>query len=273
MISYLDELAWCVPTRKAWDELIFLPPPAEPHAPNQSRHLGYNMGCTMDLGSALTPLWFRVSGLNGEFICIVQGLLFEGSVLIYDPTTNRAELVPMWEIASDLFPVEEASARVLSNIVIQDPLEDAPRMDCFGECREEHSAEAPMIPSTWVLLSVRRSQWNRNPSLTSERRAAKAQESDSSESTPCHYSLRHCCCPDSISWADEDQEEGKEQEETEGEEQLTPPASPQGEPVEELPILEQESLGRVPCQGDMPGDSKGEEVVVHAAKEEIDHLS
>ena len=31
VISCLDELAQHVPTRKAWDELIFLPPPSEPH--------------------------------------------------------------------------------------------------------------------------------------------------------------------------------------------------------------------------------------------------
>ena len=42
--------------------------------------------------------------------------------------------------------------------------------------------------------------------------------------------------------------------------------------MEGLPALEQESLGMVPTQGDTPGDSQGEEVVVHAAEEEIDHL-
>ena len=91
LISHLDELAQCVPTRKAWDKLIFLPSPAEPCTPCQSRHLGYIMGCSVDLGSALPPLWFCVSSPNGEFICIAQGLLFEGSVLAYDPTNNGAE--------------------------------------------------------------------------------------------------------------------------------------------------------------------------------------
>ena len=139
----LDELAQHVPTRKAWDELIFLPPPAEPHAPHQSGHLGYIMGCTVDLGSALPPLWFCISGPNGEFICIAWGLLFKGSMLTYDPATNEAKWVPMQGTTSDLLLVEEASAQELSNIVIQDPPEDAPRMDCFRECREEHGAETP----------------------------------------------------------------------------------------------------------------------------------
>ena len=36
VISYLDELAQHVPTTKAWDELVFPPPPAEPCPPCQS---------------------------------------------------------------------------------------------------------------------------------------------------------------------------------------------------------------------------------------------
>ena len=69
VISHLHELAQCVPTRKAWDKLIFPPPPAELSTPHQNSHLGYIMGCTMDLGSCLPPLWFQITGLNGEFIC------------------------------------------------------------------------------------------------------------------------------------------------------------------------------------------------------------
>ena len=73
-----------------------------------------------------------------------------------------------------------------------------------------------------------------------EEGSKSSKETDSSESTLHHYSSR-CHCPNSVSWADEDQEEGEEQEETEGEEQLTLPAPPQEESVEEFPALEQES--------------------------------
>ena len=90
VISHLDELSQHVPARKAWDKLIFLPLPAEPHAPCQSGHLGYIMGHTVDLGSPLPPLQFHVSDPNSEFICIVWGLLFKGSALAYDPATNGA---------------------------------------------------------------------------------------------------------------------------------------------------------------------------------------
>ena len=101
------------------------------------------MCCAVDLGSTLPPLPFFISGPNGEFICIAWGLLFKGSVLAYDPATNGAKWVPVWGTTSNLSPLEEASTWELSNIVIQDPPEDAPRMDLFGEHREECGAEAP----------------------------------------------------------------------------------------------------------------------------------
>ena len=122
-----------MPTRKAWDELVFAPPPAEPSAPHHGGHIGYIMGHTVDLGSCLRPLRFRITSPNGEFICVARGLLFKGSMLAYDPTANGAEWVPMKGTASDLSPAEDASAWELSNITIQDPLEDARRVDCFGE--------------------------------------------------------------------------------------------------------------------------------------------
>ena len=251
MISHLDELAWHVPTRKAWDKLAFPPPPAEPCTPCQSRHLGYIMGHTEDLGSTLPPLRFCISSLKGEFICIAWNLLFKGSMLAYDPTTNRAKWVPMWGTVSDLSLVEEASTWQLSNIVIQDPPEDAPRMDCFMEHREKHGAEAPADTfCVETALCEEESMEQAPQSDLGEKGNKSSKESDSSENTLCHYSSR-CCCPNHISWVNEDQEEGEEQKETEGKKQLTPPASLQGEPeeesMEELPALEQESPDVVPA--------------------------
>ena len=44
VISYLDNLAQCLPTRKAWDELVCQPPSAVPCTPCRSGHLGYIQG-------------------------------------------------------------------------------------------------------------------------------------------------------------------------------------------------------------------------------------
>ena len=71
------------------------------------------------------------------------GLLFKGSVLTYNPTANGAEWVPIRGTTRNLPPAEDVSAQELSNIMIQDPPEDAQRVDCFEECQEGCSAEAP----------------------------------------------------------------------------------------------------------------------------------
>ena len=100
------------------------------------------MGHTIYLGSTLPPLRFHVSSPNSELICIAWGLFFVWGMLTYDAATNEAKRVPMQRTASDLSLVEEASAWELSNTVLQHPLDKAPRMDHFGECRKGCGAEA-----------------------------------------------------------------------------------------------------------------------------------
>ena len=58
VISCLDQLAKYLPTRWAWDELVFPPPPTKPCLPHQSGHLGYIRGSMVDLGQALPSLCF-----------------------------------------------------------------------------------------------------------------------------------------------------------------------------------------------------------------------
>ena len=62
-------------------------------------------------------------------------------------------------------------------------------------------------------------------------------------------------------------------EDSEGEEQSTPLASPQNEhePTEGSTVSGQESLDMTSTRSDLPSDSQ-EEVIVHAAEEEIDSL-
>ena len=109
MISGLDQLAKYLPTRWAWDELVFPPPPYKPHMPHQSGDLEYIMDRVVDLGWMLPSLQSSVSQQHREFVCMVHGLLFEGSVLAYNPAINGAECIPVRGSASDLLLVEEAS--------------------------------------------------------------------------------------------------------------------------------------------------------------------
>ena len=71
----------------------------------------------------------------------------------------------------------EASTQELSNIVIQDPPEDAPRMDCFREHREEHGAEA--ATDTFHADAALHKE-----SMEQARRAVKAPKSQTPPKTP-----------------------------------------------------------------------------------------
>ena len=44
VISYLDELAMCQPSSKAWDKLVWPPASSVPHMPHQNEHVGYIQG-------------------------------------------------------------------------------------------------------------------------------------------------------------------------------------------------------------------------------------
>ena len=142
--------------RKAWDELVCPPPSAVPRTPHQSGHLGYIQGRVVSWGQCYPPhSSVLASQTDREFVCVAQGLFLEGSMLAYDPTSNEAEWIPVWGMASDLSQAEEASARELSNMVLHEITEGAQRLDRFREQRssgeecaeesdtEESATEAP----------------------------------------------------------------------------------------------------------------------------------
>ena len=79
---------------------------------------------------------FCISHPSGAFICFARALVFEGSALTYNPTTNQAEWVPVRSTVADLSPTEERSALALCNLVLCDEEEAEERMDRFGERRD-----------------------------------------------------------------------------------------------------------------------------------------
>ena len=91
VIAFLDGLVCHVLSWKAWDELVFPAPLAEPSIPHRSTHLSYILGCMVDLGGTLPPLRFHMTESSGEFVGVAHGSLFEGNVLAYDPASNGME--------------------------------------------------------------------------------------------------------------------------------------------------------------------------------------
>ena len=136
MISYLDELAMCQPSRKAWDKLVWPPVSSVPSMPCQAEYFGYIQGLIVKLGLTMPPCGFCMSGENGGFICFALGMIFEGHVLVYNPSTNKAEWILVCSTTNDLSRTEEVSTLMMCNLVPHVPYEGASRLDQFGEHRD-----------------------------------------------------------------------------------------------------------------------------------------
>ena len=117
VISYLDELAVCVPTLKAWDQMVWPTMVAILCALTKAKLYGYCQGQAVDLGPMMPAAQFWVTEEGGTYLCTVRALIFEGSILTYNPTLNKAEWVPVCGLANDLSWAEERSAMALANYV------------------------------------------------------------------------------------------------------------------------------------------------------------
>ena len=109
-ITFLDDLAVCVPTLDAWDQFIWLPSAAVPWAATEVEQYGYHRGNAVDLGTVMPAMEFRVTDKEGAYLCAAWGLIFEGSILAYNATRDEAEWVPAHRVANDLSWAEERTA-------------------------------------------------------------------------------------------------------------------------------------------------------------------
>ena len=95
---------------------------------------GSRRGNAVDLSPALPVTEFRVTDEEGTYLCMARALVFEGSILEYNPTRDEAEWIPACGVANDLSWVEERSAVVLVNYVPHIPQE----ADCIAELGAHH---------------------------------------------------------------------------------------------------------------------------------------
>ena len=118
IISYLYELAVCVPTLEEWDQMVWPTTVAIPHGLTKAELYGYCQGQTVDLGPVMPVAQFWVMEEGGTSLCIVRTLVFEGSILAYNPTLNEAEWMPVHGLANDLSWAEERPTVALANYVL-----------------------------------------------------------------------------------------------------------------------------------------------------------
>ena len=113
--TFVDELAMQVPSLDAWDQFVWLPAVAMPRAPMEVEQYSYHHGQAVDLRPIMPVMQFRVTDEAGTYLCAAWALVFEGSILAYNPTRDEAEWVPTCGLANDLTLAEEKSAVALVN--------------------------------------------------------------------------------------------------------------------------------------------------------------
>ena len=128
-----------VPTLDAWNQFVWPLSVAVPWATMEVEQYGYHRGHTVDLGPVMPAMQFRVTDKEGTYLCVARALVFEGSVLAYNPTRDEVEWVPTHGIANDLSWAEERSAVALANYVPCIPQE----ADCIAELGSHHHVGWP----------------------------------------------------------------------------------------------------------------------------------
>ena len=122
-------MAVCVPMLDTWDQFVWPPSVAVPRATTGVEQYSYRCGNAVDLSPVMPAMEFRVTDKEGTYLCAAQALVFEGSILAYNPARDEAEWVPACRVANDLSWVEERSVVALANYVPHVPQE----ADCIAE--------------------------------------------------------------------------------------------------------------------------------------------
>ena len=117
VITFIDELAIQVPSMDAWDQFIWPLAMAVPRALTEAEPYGYCRGQAVDLGPVMPAVQLRVTDEAGTYLCVAWALVFERSILAYNPTRDEVEWVPMRGLANNLTWAEERFTVALANYV------------------------------------------------------------------------------------------------------------------------------------------------------------
>ena len=122
-ITFLDDMAVHIPTLDVWNQFVWSPSAAAPRAVMQVEQYGYRHRNAVDLGTVMLVMELRVTDKEGAYLCMVRALIYEGSVLAYNPTRNKMEWVPTCGVTNDLSWAEERMAITMANFVPHGPQE------------------------------------------------------------------------------------------------------------------------------------------------------
>ena len=80
-ITFLDNMAVCIPMLDTWDQIVWPPRAAVPWATTQVEQYGYRRRNAVDLGTVMLATEFRVTDKEGAYLCTARALIYEGSIL------------------------------------------------------------------------------------------------------------------------------------------------------------------------------------------------
>ena len=179
-----------------------------PRIPTEAESYGYCQGQAVDLGPMMPTVQFHVTNKRGTYLCIARALVFEGSILTYNPTLNETEWIPTRGLANDLSWAEERSVVVLANYVPCAP-EEAERIarlragrvvSCPGDNSSMTSMEGGEkswfsdAPSTGPHMDMDREvgEENEEPVGSEQEVSGQTSPGEGAEASPC---IDPCWCP------------------------------------------------------------------------------
>ena len=133
IITYLDELAACIPSLDVWDQMVWRTMAAIPHALTEAELYGYCRGQVVDLSPMMPVAQFQVTEEGGAYLCTARALVFKGSILAYNPTMNAAEWVPVYGLANDLFLGQREVCCGLGKLCTMHPSKGGPDHKAQGQ--------------------------------------------------------------------------------------------------------------------------------------------
>ena len=161
-----------------------------PQATTEVEQYGYHHENTVDLGAVMPAMEFRVTDEEGSYLCVAWGLIFKGSVLVYNAARDEAEWVPACGVTNHLSWAEERMAVTLVNFVSCIPQE----ADCITE-----------LGACCLLGWADDSPLEEDDEQTQEEEDEQTQEEDKPEGDECE---------EAEEWEEEDPTDLEEQRET-----------------------------------------------------------
>ena len=122
IVRKLDEVATRCPSPIAWDPFAF---PLTDDMCWREEALCYRPGKTLDVGARMPGFKIMLQDDKGEYPHTGRALIFEGSMLVYDPQRDIAQWVPVRGMSGTLTMPELRAAHDLNNMV-PSPLSELP---------------------------------------------------------------------------------------------------------------------------------------------------